>query len=179
MKVSPTEQPLINYLQLGKRNNFFIKQGGKNVPRLGRRSGFTPATTEELKFYTHVQPFDSKFILDFLSDELFIGEGDLKFVSWNDFDKALESDTELKKKLTSIARDKEIDELKKLMYETSDDDNNEVYGRPILYNNPTNKKIYQKFLPYETNGNFRYNNMENDIYYYQSNDDKHSGAKQT
>lgn len=73
------------FMQLGKRNNLLIKQGGKNVPRLGRRSGYNPV--EELRFFTHVQPFDSKFILDFLSDQLFIGDGDLKFISWNDFDK--------------------------------------------------------------------------------------------
>lgn len=64
-----------------------MSQGSKNVPRLGRRSGYASNQVEELKYYNHVQPFDSKFILDFLSNELFIGAGDLKFVSWNDFDK--------------------------------------------------------------------------------------------
>lgn len=114
-----------------------------------------------------MQPFDSKFVLDFLSDELFIGEGDLKFISWNDFDKALESDTELKKKLTSIAREKEVDELKKLMYKTSNDQENEVYGRP---NDQSKMKTYQKFIPYGGATNYKYNNMENEVYYYR--DDK-------
>lgn len=128
---------------------------------MGRRSGSSPAV-EELKYYNHVQPFDSKFILDFLSDELFIGEGDLKFVSWNDFDKALEMDSELRKKLTSIAREKEVDDLKKLVYKTSDDENE------VSYNDPSTKKIYQKFIPYgyENANNYKYNNMENDVYYY-------------
>lgn len=103
-----------------------------------------------------------------MSDELFIGEGDLKFVSWNDFDKALETDSELKKKITSIAREKEVDELKKLAYKTTDDEN-ETYGRPVSYNDPSSKKIYQKFIPYgyENLNNYKYNNMENDVYYYQ------------
>lgn len=167
----------LEFYQLGKRNNFFIKQGGKNVPRLGRRSGYQSNTVEELKYYNHVQPFDSKFMVDFLSDELF-SNGDLKFISWNDFDKALESDVELKKKLTSIARDKEIDELKKLINNSSDD--NEVYGRPIMYTDANNKKVYQKFIPYDSNGNgnFKYNNMENEVYYYQHHDDKRDGAGQ-
>lgn len=95
----------------GKRNPF-IKQGGKNVPRLGRRSDPLTRTVDEGKLYNHVQPFDSKFILDFLTDDLFI-DGELKFVSWNDFDKALEADTGLKKKLASIARDNEVSELKR------------------------------------------------------------------
>jgi hypothetical protein len=101
----------------------------------------------------------------------------LKFVSWNDFDKALESDTELKEKLTSISRDKEIDELKKLIYATSDDENNEVYGRPVSYNDPTTNKISQKFVPYDRNNHFKYNNMENDVYYYNNNIEKRSAVK--
>lgn len=85
----------------------------------------------------------------------------------------LESDGELKKKLSSIARDKEIDDLKKLVYKTSDEDN-EVYGRPVSYQDSTSKKIYQKFIPYDGNNNFKYNNMENEVYYYQNNDVKRS-----
>lgn len=165
----------LSHFQLGKRNNF-IKQGAKNVPRLGRRSGFVPNTAEQLKFYNHVQPFNSKFILDFLSDDFAINDGDLKFVSWNDFDKALESDTELKNKLTSISRDKEIDELKKLIYATNDDEN-EVYGRPLAYNDPRTNKIYQKFVPYDRNNHFKYNNMENDVFYYNNNDAKRNAVK--
>lgn len=163
-------------MKLGKRNNFFIKQGGKNVPRLGRRSGYQPSAVEELKFYNHVQPFDSKFIIDFLSDELFVGDGDLKFVSWTDFDKALESDVELKEKLTSIARDKEIDDLKKLI-NTSDEDSSS-YVRPVMYTDANNQKVYQKFIPLEADGNFKYNNMENEVYYYQNHDDKRDTAKE-
>lgn len=128
-----------------------------------------------MKFYNHVQPFNSKFILDFLSDDS-INEGDLKFISWNDFDKALEADIELKNKLTKISRDKEIEELKRLIDTTKDDDN-EVYGRPVSYNDPTTNKIYQKFVPYDRNNHFKYNNMENEVYYYSNNDGKRSAFK--
>jgi hypothetical protein len=159
-------------IQLGKRNNL-LKQGGKNVPRLGRRSGFIPNNAEELKFYNHVQPFNSKFIVDFLSDDS-ISEGDFKFISWNDFDLALEADAELKRKLTSISRDKEIEELKRLIDNTNDDDN-EIYGRPVSYNDPTTNKISQKFVP--LNNHFKYNNMENEVYYYTNNDGKRSTFK--
>lgn len=165
---------LIFQIKLGKRTNNNFIAGVKNIPRVGRRSGFTQSA-EDMKFYSHVQPFNSKFILDFLSDELSINDGDLKFVSWNDFDKALESDTELKNKLTSISRDKEIDELKKLIHTTSDDDN-EVYGRP-MYNDGASNKIYQKFIPYDKNSHFKYNNMENEVYYYNNNDGKRSSIK--
>lgn len=93
-------------------------------------------------------------------------------MSWNDFDKALEADTELKDKLTSISRDKEIEELKKLssVYE------NEVYGRPVSYSDAMTNKIAQKFVPYDRNNHFKYNNMENEVYYY-NNDKKRSSLK--
>lgn len=89
---------------------------------------------------------------------------DLKFVSWIDFDKALESDTELKSKLTSIAREKEIDELKKFVYKTNEADN-EVYSHPMSYNEMSPKKVYQKFVPYGGNS-YKYNNMENEVFHY-------------
>lgn len=101
-----------------------------------------------------MQPFDSKFMIDFLTGELFAGNGDLKFVSWDDFDKALESDTGLKKKLANISQDKEIAELKNLIYSTTDNDN-EVYERPST----KPRKFYQKFIPYDASS------MENDISY--------------
>lgn len=143
----------------------FVKPGGKNIPRLGRRGG---PTTEE-KFYSHVQPFDTKFILNFLSDELFIDDGDLKFVSWDDLDRALEGDATLKEKLTNIARDKEIHELKKIANQMTLDDT-EV----IAYSDPGSNNIYTKFVPYEGLKNNKYNNNENDNYYYYTNEVKRS-----
>jgi hypothetical protein len=100
-------------------------------------------------------------MLDFLTNELFAGDSDLKFVSWEDFDKALESDTKLKKKLTNIGRDKQIHELKNLIYSTQD---NEVFERPSI----EPRKIYQKFIPYDA---VKYQNLENqnDVYYYNNN----------
>lgn len=147
----------------------FVKPGGKNIPRLGRRSG--PMTAEEEKFYNHVQPLDSKFILDFLSDELFIDDGDLKFVSWNDFDKALEFDASLKEKLTNIARDKEVHELKKIANKMTRDDTDVVQ-----YGDPGSNSIYTKFVPYEGTKSYKYNNNENDIFYYY-NEVKRSGKE--
>jgi hypothetical protein len=128
-----------------------------------------------MKFYNHVQPFNTKFILDFLSDDV-ISEGDLKFISWNDFDKALEADTELKSKLASISRDKEIEELKRLI-DTTNEVENDVYGRPVSYNDPTTNKIYQKFVPYDRNNHFKYNNMENEVYYYNNDVKRSKGMK--
>jgi hypothetical protein len=79
--------------------------------------------------------------------------------------------------LASIARDKEIDELKKLVYKT-DNGQSEVYGRPITYDDPSTKKIYQKFIPYSGKSNYPYNNIENDVYYYQNEDAKRSDTKE-
>lgn len=80
----------------------------------------------------------------------------------------LETDAELKKKLTSIARDNEIEDLKKLIYKIGDE---EFYNR-----NEQSKNVYQKFIPYDAHNN--YNNVENDVYYYQNNDVKRSGVKE-
>lgn len=128
---------------------------------MGRRSGSSPIEQFKSYQYNHVQPFDSKFVLDFLTDEV-LGEENLKFVSWNDLDKALESDYELKKKLTTIATEKEIEDLKKLVYKTSDSVN-EFYGHTA------NMKPYQEFIPYgyDPTNIYKYNNVENDVYYYQ------------
>lgn len=86
----------------------------------------------------------------------------------------LESDPELKKKLASIARDKEIDELKKLIDQTNiGAGDGDIYGRPVAFNDPKSQKVYQKFVPYNPT-NFPYNNMENEVYYYQNEDAKRS-----
>lgn len=110
------------------------------------------------KYYNYIQPFDSKFILDFLSDKIFApttSKNDLKFVSWNDFDKALESDTVLYSKLMSLARDKEIDDLKRLIYIT-------YSGKGDV--DSVEKQVYQKFVPLDMD---KYND-NNDIYYYKN-----------
>lgn len=127
--------------------------------------------TAEEKFYSHVQPFDTKFILDFLSNELFVDHGDLKFLSWDDLDRALESDTALKEKLSNIARDKEIDELKQIANQMTRDVDHEV----VAYGDTSNNNIYQKYVPYEGAKNYKYNNNENDIFYYYTNEAKRGG----
>lgn len=53
--------------------------------------------------YNNVQPFDTKFLLDIFAKE-HIDPDDFKFVSWNDFDTALESDEQLFKKLIELAK---------------------------------------------------------------------------
>ena len=128
---------------------------------MGRRSEVKE--TDDSKNYNHLQPFDSKFIFDFLQDEMLIGDGDLKFLSWDDLDKALESDSALKQKLTSIARDKEVEELRKFAYDMNLIEDHDMYG---------NNKIYQNFIPFEAQKNHKYDNNENDLYYYYTNEVK-------
>lgn len=53
--------------------------------------------------YNNVQPFDTKFLLDIFARE-HIDPEDFKFVSWQDFDIALESDEQLFKKLIELAK---------------------------------------------------------------------------
>ncbi len=53
--------------------------------------------------YNNVQPFDTKFLLDIFARE-HIDPDDFKFVSWQDFDIALESDEQLFKKLIELAK---------------------------------------------------------------------------
>ena len=54
-----------------------------------------------LSAYNKVQPFDSHFLLNILSNE-HVNSDDFKFISWKDFDIALESDHELFKKLIEL-----------------------------------------------------------------------------
>lgn len=53
--------------------------------------------------YNNVQPFDTKFLLDIFAREHLDPE-DFKFISWKDFDIALESDEQLFKKLIELAK---------------------------------------------------------------------------
>lgn len=101
---------------------------------------------------------------------MLIGDGDLKFLSWDDLDKALESDSALKKKLTSIARDKEIEELRKFAYNMNLMEDHGIYG--ASGDRSKNNKFYQNFVPFETQKNFKYDNNENDFYYYYTNEVK-------
>ena len=96
----------------------------------------------------------------------------MKSLSWDDLDRALESDTALKEKLSTIARDKEIDELKQIANQMTRDDH-EV----VSYGDTSNNNIYQKYVPYEGAKNYKYNNNENDIFYYYTNEAKRDGGK--
>ncbi|XP_058067350.1 uncharacterized protein LOC131216788 [Anopheles bellator] len=131
----------------GDLENFFLKQS-KSVPRIGRRAGgyylpregATPepegsasnwferymktvkrvAPEEAGKSYKKIRPLDLNHIIDILSDDLFFGS-DLKFISWEVLDEALEEDPELLQKLGSLARDKEVQQLKKMLGEHGDE----------------------------------------------------------
>ncbi|XP_059612633.1 uncharacterized protein LOC132259105 [Phlebotomus argentipes] len=95
-------------------DNFFFK-GLKNVPRMGRRNDLIMDEVEAVakraspgKNYNNVQPFDLRLLFDILSDEI----SDLKFVSWKDFDEALEADTVLFEKLAQVAKERGSPEWK-------------------------------------------------------------------
>lgn len=60
--------------------------------------------------YNNVLPFDDTF-LNALTDDSLPLDAPLKFVSWNDLDRALENDNQLREKLISLAQEKELDEL--------------------------------------------------------------------
>lgn len=59
-----------------------------------------------MKRYSSVQPFDSKSLHHLLANEE-LTENDIKFISWDDFDTALESDDGLFAKLVSLANEEQ------------------------------------------------------------------------
>lgn len=131
---------------------FFLKMA-KSIPRIGRRSGTSAQGTNhwthsfpvetasggdqsKLALYRKVVPFEPNMLFDVAASSG--GSHDLKFVSWKDFDIALESDVELFEKLAQLAK--------------SEADLNGV--QPVVE--------YQQFVPmYGDNGN-RFND---DMYY--------------
>lgn len=58
------------------------------------------------KHYNSVQPFDSKSLHHLLANED-VSENDIKFISWDSFDIALENDEGLFMKLLSLADDEQ------------------------------------------------------------------------
>lgn len=59
-----------------------------------------------IKHYSSVQPFDSKSLHHLLASED-ISENDIKFISWENFDGALENDEGLFLKLLSLVDDEQ------------------------------------------------------------------------
>lgn len=77
--------------------------------------------------YNNVLPFDEKF-LHAVAEDLLPLDAPLKFVSWNDFDVALETDQELREKLLNVAQEKQLTELLHLV---SPKRRNELFDRFI------------------------------------------------
>ncbi|XP_058462934.1 uncharacterized protein LOC131437542 [Malaya genurostris] len=160
--------------RIGRRGdfeNFFLKQS-KSVPRIGRRSGFSqpaqeyssnwferlispskrPLTekndlAESSRTYSKVRPLDLHHIIDILSDDLFFGS-DLKFISWDVLDKALEEDPDLMNKLSALARDKEVHQLKQLL----STDKNEIVQYVPLEGETADARSNKAYI-YRTDGN--------------------------
>ncbi|XP_055643444.1 uncharacterized protein LOC129779775 [Toxorhynchites rutilus septentrionalis] len=151
----------------GSLENFFLKQS-KSVPRIGRRASFIaehypsqgdnwlerlakrPQSSNDeplgsIKVYSKVRPLDLHRIIDILSDDLFCGS-DLKFISWDVLDKALEEDPELMGKLSALARDKEVQQLKQLL---TDNKEEIVQYVPIESSDPV---LSNKAYIYRTDG---------------------------
>lgn len=61
---------------------------------------------ENIKHYNSVQPFDSKSLHHILANEN-VSENDIKFISWENFDIALENDDGLFAKLLSLVDDEQ------------------------------------------------------------------------
>lgn len=64
------------------------------------------AKRDGVKHYSSVQPFDSKSLHHLLANED-ISENDIKFISWESFDVALENDDGLFMKLLSLVDDEQ------------------------------------------------------------------------
>lgn len=61
---------------------------------------------QSLKQYSSIQPFDSKSLHHLLATDA-INENDIKFISWDDLDMALENDDGLFEKLLALANDQQ------------------------------------------------------------------------
>lgn len=123
---------------------FYLKVA-KNVPRLGRRSDTLlvpdPSHNDERMpswferivtaskrnqfgakgTYNKVLPFDPNLMFDLATSTKNAHGGvngeDLKFVSWRDFDIALESDTDLFEKLTQLAKSEADLDMKQIEFQ--------------------------------------------------------------
>lgn len=84
-----------------------LVQPAKRVLTATRSSSGAADGTASAASYRKVQPFDSSVLIDLITSAADGGRPmaeDLKFVSWQDFDIALESDTDLYRKLEELAR---------------------------------------------------------------------------
>lgn len=61
---------------------------------------------QSLKQYSSIQPFDSKSLHHLLATDT-LTENDIKFISWDDLDMALENDDGLFEKLLALANDQQ------------------------------------------------------------------------
>lgn len=58
-----------------------------------------------------------KFLFNLLADESDFDESALKFISWKDFDKAIESDTQLFMKLIELGKEHRAEQFQNLAHE--------------------------------------------------------------
>lgn len=111
---------------------------------------------DDAKCFNHVQPLNPKFLSDFFSNNIICDEADLKFIAWDELDKALESDKQLKSKLINIAFNGELDDLrKKILVKSSADGSSGAQSQDY----------FQEFVPYDGGDRFR---NQNDAYFYRN-----------
>ena len=67
--------------------------------------------------YNFVQPFDMQFLFNLIANESEFDQSNLKFISWEDFDKAIESDTQLLKKLYELGKEHRAEQFHEIREE--------------------------------------------------------------
>ena len=100
-----------------------------------------------IKSYNNIQPFDSFNLYEMINNDKGSGNNlnSLKFVSWKDFDIALEQDNVLYKKLIELSHDKDLEKL---------------------LNGNKNLMHIDNFVPLESNDVNNVNNYDTDDSYY-------------
>lgn len=118
------------------------------------RNGVPQLSQLATKPYNNVRPYDSNFFWDVLRNSDYRNNG-YKFVSWKDFDKALDADQILHNKLISLNGDGEYSDAVEF------DENADLFNVIPLSTNRNSNRIFDNFL-YETdehNGGKHLNNV--------------------
>uniref|UniRef100_A0A0A1XQD1 ATP-dependent helicase/nuclease subunit A n=1 Tax=Zeugodacus cucurbitae TaxID=28588 RepID=A0A0A1XQD1_ZEUCU len=161
-----------NVPRLGRRSDSYYLKNMKAIPRIGRRADGVLDVTFPLskrmllnpadaaaaaeREYSLVQPVTSNTLIELLNKNA-IAADNIKFVHWKDFDRALQTDTELYGKLISLGR-KPDQRLK-------DDLNIDMTSgfTPLLSNNNDyiyyNKDVDEMYAPKYGGDFMRYNQL--------------------